>query len=116
MVCKSDLGAPAQKLAADLRGALSLSLRAGQTLDVMMVSQQDIEGVRALAGRLAAWPRDFQARRKAQAQTWLRSVITVDFGRQGWRRLSDAHIRLDGSPFATARACFDDLSARLNRE
>jgi len=116
VVCKSDLGPPAQKLAADLRGALSLSLRAGRTLDVMMVSQQDIEGVRGLADRLSAWPRDFQERRNAQARTWLRSVITIDFGRQGWRRLSDAQIRSDGSPFATARACFDYLSARLNRE
>jgi LAO/AO transport system kinase len=116
VVCKSDLGAPAQKLAADLRGALSLALRAGETLDVMMVSQQDVEAVRALAARLAAWPRDVQARRQTQAGTWLRSVITADFGRQGWRLLSDAQTRMDGSPFATARACSALLSARLNRK
>lgn len=116
VVCKSDLGAPAQKLASDLQGALSLSLRAGLTLDVMMVSQQDVEAVRALADRLAAWHREFQVRREAQAKTWLRSVVTADFGRQGWRLLSEAQMRVDSSPFATARACSDFLSARLNRD
>lgn len=116
VVCKSDLGAPAQKLAADLKGALGLALRAGASLDVLMMSQHDVEAVRGLAQRLMTWPRLFERRRRAQAQTWLRSVITADYGRRGWRRLSDAQTEALGSPFATARACSDVLSALLDRD
>lgn len=115
VVCKSDLGAPALKLAADLRGALSLAMRAGERLDVLMVSQSDIEAVRGLAERLMAWPHAFQQRRNAQAHTWLRSVITADYGRRGWGLLSHAQITIQNSPFATARACSDFLSDRLER-
>ena len=114
VVCKSDLGAPAQKLASDLRGALSLALRTGQSLDVLMVSQQDNVSVRALAERLLSWPSVASSRRENQAKVWLRSVITAEYGRQGWRALSTQQTQIVDSPFSTARSCAAFLSAKFN--
>ena len=113
VVCKSDLGAPAQKLASDLRGALSLAVGSGRTVDILMVSRSDHDAVRGLADRLMSWPNACRSRRDAQARIWLKSVITTDYGRQGWRSLSAIQKQVNGSPFATARACAALLSARL---
>ncbi len=113
VVCKSDLGAPAQKLASDLRGALSLAMRTGQSLEVLMVSQQDDASVQVLADRLLSWPGAAASRREIQAGVWLRSVITAEYGRQGWRSLSDQQTHIGASPFSTARTCAAFLGDKL---
>ena len=113
VVCKSDLGPSAQKLASDLRGALSLAMRTGASLDVLMVSQQDDVSVQGLAERLMAWPSVPGSRRDAQAKVWLKSVLTLEYGRQGWGVLSDSQKQIHQSPFATARSCAAILRQRL---
>lgn len=113
-VCKSDLGAPAQKLVADLRGALGLVVRDGRTPDVVLVSQSDDQALRALSDRLGSWPQIQGARRERQADIWLKSLITAEYGRQGWMTLTDAQTRIGVSPFATARLCSDYLREKLS--
>lgn len=113
VVCKSDLGASALKLASDLRGALGLTMRPHGSVDVEMVSRDDPVSLQRLADRLISWPRGFQTQRETQARLWLKSVISAEYGRQGWRALSTEQLWTHPTPFATARACSDFLSTRL---
>ena len=85
----------------------------GDSIQFMKVSQQDDVSVQGLAERLMAWPSVPGSRRDAQAKVWLKSVLTLEYGRQGWGVLSDSQKQIHQSPFATARSCAAILRQRL---
>jgi len=82
VVTKADMGAPARRAAADLKGALSLAA-GGEAVDVpvLLCSAATGEGVpalaRALTGRAVA-----PGRRDAQRRLWLERTVTERYGRE----------------------------------
>ncbi|MBP7240812.1 ArgK/MeaB family GTPase [Amaricoccus sp.] len=106
LVTKGDLGLPARRAAADLRGALSLAAGNGPAPDVSIVSALDGTGVDAaldrIAARMAAAP-DAPARRRAQGRAWAEARIADSFGSVGLAALGP-RIAASPSPFqAVAR-------------
>jgi LAO/AO transport system kinase len=89
LVTKGDLGAPARRAAADLRGALSLSASEGPPADVVVISALTGEGLDAALAQIAALAERHRAsgaldrRRAGQARTWAESQIAESFGRVG---------------------------------
>jgi len=88
LVTKGDLGAPARRAAADLRGALSLaadgagaevavvSAQTGEGLDAAMAHLAELSAARRASGALAA-------HRSGQARAWAEAQIYESFGRVG---------------------------------
>jgi LAO/AO transport system kinase len=112
LVTKGDLGVPARRAAADLRGALSLGVTAPPAIAV--VSARTGEGLDAalelVAERAEALRRGGQldARRAAQGRAWAETRLRESFGQEGFT-LVVPHLSAGGSPFAplamlTARA------------
>lgn len=108
LVTKGDLGAPALRAAADVRGALSLSVEEGPP-DVAIVSSQTGQGIDAaldligarvgrarLSGALAA-------RRATQARAWAESRLRETFGAVGLEALR-GRLASSDSPFAAVTA------------
>jgi LAO/AO transport system kinase len=89
LVTKGDLGAPARRAAADLRGALSLSASDGPPADVAVISALTGEGLDTALEQIAALAERHRAsgaldrRRAGQARTWAESQIAESFGRVG---------------------------------
>jgi LAO/AO transport system kinase len=106
LVTKADLGAPARRAAADLRGALTLAARDAAGPGVALVSAHTGEGIEAAVaefGRLAADRRRsgaLVARRQDQARAWAESQIAESFGRAGLA-LIGSRLPAEGSPFAS---------------
>ncbi len=92
VVTKADMGAPAQRAAADLRGALSLATGDGEAaIPVLTCSAGTGEGVEALAEALLeriAKLGDVNDSRAQQAAIWLRKALIEGFGAEGFARLS----------------------------
>jgi LAO/AO transport system kinase len=101
LVTKGDLGAPARRAAADVRGALSLA--AGDAPPaVAMVSARTGEGVAEAVDRVAALRRpaaEIAARRAAQGRAWASARLLESFGRVGLAALSPRLLNQE-SPFA----------------
>jgi LAO/AO transport system kinase len=124
LVTKGDLGAPALRAAADVRGALSLSVEENPP-DVAIVSSQtgqgidaalDLIGARVERARLSG---ALAARRAAQAQAWAESRLRETFGAVGFAALR-GRLAASESPFAAvtalteaARPAFAEGLARL---
>lgn len=114
VVCKADLGEPARRAVADLKGALGLAIRDGRQPDVLSVSARDGEGVVDLTDRLMNWPRPSADLRHRHARAWLRDALTARFGREGLAALGDiASWRPDESPFARERIAVAEMRRRL---
>lgn len=109
VVTKADLGLPAQRAAADLRSALSVT--EGGALPVMLVSAQSGDGVSevfdAMMQTLSSHSRE---NRVNQAQFWLKAALLADFGTQGVAAIGDDLLRAEReTPFA----CFEFYRNKL---
>lgn len=88
LVTKGDLGAPARRAAADLKGAFSLGTE-GDAPEVIIVSSQTGHGIdRAIAriearGEALLGSGALQEARLAQASLWTDSRLRDSFGREG---------------------------------
>lgn len=102
-VTKGDLGAPARRALADLKGALGLA--SASDIPCLAVSAATGEGMDALmeALRIEAGP-ELAARRQMQAEAWLRSTISQRFGEAGLKAAEAALTLPPGAaPFARAQ-------------
>lgn len=103
LVTKGDLGAPAQRAAADLRGALSLAAD-GSLIDVAIVSARTGDGLYdaldLITDRLRALPHgaSLARRRQDQARRWAESQILESFGTVGLGTLAP-RLAGSGTPF-----------------
>lgn len=112
VVTKSDLGAPARRAAADLKGALSLVPRpdCGWNVPILAVSAiqgEGVEDLREALGRHLAWLVQAGALTKArerQAEDWLRAALTDRFGHEGIRLLEPITLPKGTSPFSAIRS------------
>jgi len=96
VVTKADMGTPASRALADLKGALSLAAAAndsgGWTVATLAVSATQGDGMAALLSTLderAVWlgvAGRLAAARQAQADVWLREALRDRFGRDGLAR------------------------------
>jgi LAO/AO transport system kinase len=105
LVTKGDLGAPALRAAADVKGALSLGAEGGEDVAVAIVSSQSGEGLsealELIAARAAARDADgsLAARRRAQGRIWTDSRLRESFGTEG-ATLVKGRIAAVENPFA----------------
>jgi LAO/AO transport system kinase len=105
LVTKGDLGAPARRAAADVKGALSLGADGGEDVAVAIVSSQSGEGLsealELIAARAAARQADgsLAAQRRAQGRTWTDSRLRESFGTEG-ATLVKGRIAAVENPFA----------------
>ena len=104
LVTKGDLGQPADRAAADLRGALSLAA-GGTEIPVAIVSARTgaglDAGIAAVDAALAALPGGLALadRRRLQAREWAESQVRESFGSVGLRQLAPRIAGLD-NPFS----------------
>jgi LAO/AO transport system kinase len=108
-VTKADAGPAASRALAELKGALGLAAPADPEWETpcLAVSATTGHGVAELAAqaeRHFAWlgaTGRLAGQRRAQAESWLRRAIALEFGRRGVAALGDG-LRLaeDESPFA----------------
>ena len=102
LVTKGDLGAAAERAAAEAKGALSLAAADAPPPEVAVVSAGTGAGVEAalalLAARAAAGP-ERAARRRAQGRAWAEARLLESFGTVGLAALAPRLADLD-SPFA----------------
>jgi LAO/AO transport system kinase len=114
VVTKADMGTPASRALADLKGALSLAATANDadawpvaTLAVSAMNGDGMDGLMsALEGR-AAWLDEagrLTAARQAQAKIWLHEALRDRFGRDGLARAAaqslDVSLAPGQSPFS----------------
>ncbi len=112
VVTKADMGAPARRAVADLRGALSLAAPGAEEVAVLSCSATTGEGMEALIGALLArgaalaGEGALSAQRSAQARAWLRRSVTAAYGAEGFGRLAPflAGRESDRTPFRVASA------------
>lgn len=114
VVTKADMGTPANRALADLKGALSLASGAndpvGWPVATLAVSAAHGDGMDELLGALderAAWlgtAGRLAAARQAQADVWLREALRDRFGRDGLARAAakslDVSLAPGQSPFS----------------
>ena len=101
VVTKGDLGAPARRAAADLRGALSLAAEA-RSPEVLVVSARSGEGLEAAVEAVTGLRREageMAQRRAAQARAWAEGRLLDSFGRVGLGALGPRLLN-HASPFA----------------
>lgn len=122
-VTKSDLGAPARRALADLKGALSLAPpRAdGSEPEALGCSSVTPGGwdalIEAVEARIAALPAAGLARARAlSARTWAETALREQFGAQGLAaaRAGLADSGFAAAPFATVSALRARLAAALD--
>ena len=108
VVTKADMGAPARRALADLKGAMGLG--SGGEVDCLLLSAASGEGVDELIGALAGRGEAMEgaplaARRQAQAEGWLRAALLQRFGRDGLEAAKPALTLVPGvPPFGHCRA------------
>jgi LAO/AO transport system kinase len=107
VVTKGDLGKPAVRARADMKGALGLGVwRDGDwNIPVRIVSAAAAEGVADLVAEVEAHWRWLQEdgrlaeKRRAQAEAWLKYAIKERWGRDGLKRLGHLSLATNTSPF-----------------
>ena len=118
LVTKADMGAPADRAAADLRSALGLAARrsgedAPRVLTVSASTGGGLDGVLdALGARRRAAGAGVTARHRAQVARWQESQLLHQYGRAGVAALARAGLAAGAgaAPFAETAA----LAARLD--
>lgn len=122
VVTKADMGAPARRAKADVKGALSLALRKKEewSAPVLMVSSPTGQGLEALTQQVDMHHQHlkdsglFTSQRQDQMRLWLRDRIHLKFGQIGL-----AHAALDeqlsnvGGPFEAEYVITEELTRRL---
>lgn len=106
VVTKADMGPPARRARADVKGALSLAEEpGGWAIPVLMVAAMEKRGIDDLVAAIdahALYLRDggrLAAARRAQAGQWLVEAVRERFGREGVRRAGDLSLATNESPF-----------------
>lgn len=113
VVTKADMGPPARRTLADLKGALGLANGADATCLMLSASRTEEVGglIDSIEQRLAeTGDLAYAARRRAQAEGWLRSSILQRFGSDG---LVAAEKALVPSPDAPPFGHFRTIASRL---
>jgi LAO/AO transport system kinase len=123
IVTKADMGAPATRALADLKGALSLSHRdpgawEPECLSVSATNSRDsLRQLFAAFGRHEAWLRGegrLAAAREAKARSWMESEIAAEFGRNGLALARQELLHVwDNKPFTAARRALGSLCAAV---
>lgn len=110
-VTKGDLGRPATRARADVKGALGLNDGRHDAdhwqVPVLIVSANAADGIGTLVGAAdehAAWLGEagrLSEKRQAQAAAWMQAAIKERWGREGLKRLSGASVsqRTGATPF-----------------
>lgn len=121
-VTKADMGAPARRAVADLKGALTLAPPGGDGFDageahVLLASSSTGEGIEALVDAAEARAVHGPLRAGRAARRWSELSLRDRFGRAG---LAAAEARLDGSrfaesPFAKTGEAAEALAAAMAR-
>jgi LAO/AO transport system kinase len=109
VVTKADLGPPARRALADLKGALGLASGGGCDAACLMVSVPRNEGLAELSAEIdrhfADMGPQLPARRHAQAEGWLRSWLMQRFGEAGIAAAgADLRLAVGDAPFGRAQA------------
>ena len=107
VVTKADLGAPAARALADLKGALTLASAAEadwpvRTEKLAAAQAEDIGRLLAAVEAHRAWLSEegrLRAARHAQAEAWLESAVRERFGRRGLARIGPLRLAAGESPF-----------------
>jgi GTPase len=113
VVTKSDMGAPARRALADLKGAAGLA--AGASPPCLLVSASKGEGLDSLTETLderftAMAGASLSERRNAQAESWLRSSLLQRYGEAGLAAASPAlTLSRDDAPFGRRQAVMKKL-------
>ncbi len=106
-VTKGDLGAAAERAAADVRGALSLTAGDRPPVEVAIVAATAGQGIPAaldlIAARAAAEAGRLAARRRSQGLAWAESRLAESFGSVGVAALGP-RLAMSPSPFSTLGA------------
>ncbi|HVH02956.1 MAG TPA: P-loop NTPase fold protein [Amaricoccus sp.] len=117
LVTKADLGAPARRAVADVRGALSI---AGADADIALVSAHSGKGVAAAVdlvdARLArpAFLAALPDRRRAQADSWVESRLLESVGSLGLAAITPRP-RSGGAPFGPVAAMIERVRTALHQ-
>ena len=123
-VTKADLGVPARRALADLKGALSLAPPRpdGSVPTAVACSASDPEGaapaVEALEGRAARPPDDaLRSQRLRNARAWAEHALRAEWGRRGLEAAAPDldSARFESFPFETAGAAMARLQNSVNR-
>ena len=119
-VTKADIGAPARRAVAEIRGALSLVSRGDGKAppEVLAVSATTGTGIDALQDALSRTLSDdaaLAARRGSQAEAWIESAVRAAFGARGWARVAPrAKLACATEPFIALLGLSSALEACLN--
>lgn len=114
LVTKADMGAPARRAVADLKGALGLATSAGEPIpDVLSCAAAQDQGVETfldlIGQRLQAVASDRENRHQAQARAWQESQVIARFGQAGHAAA------LRGGRFSTGDSPFREIAELSNR-
>lgn len=115
LVTKADLGAPARRAAADLKGALSLA--AAEPPSVALVSARTGEGLEAAVLQIAERGTargDRRGRRAAQGRAWAESRLTESFGQEGFAAIAP-RLAASSSPFAAVASLSETFRSALHK-
>jgi LAO/AO transport system kinase len=120
VVTKADMGAPAQRALADLKGALSLAHREKGAWSPDCFSVSSTIGGPGLGQLFAAFDRHeawlaaedrLQIARSTKAQLWVQAEVLSEFGRRGLNTVLQELLQSwNNKPFATARRLLAELA------
>jgi LAO/AO transport system kinase len=124
IVTKADMGAPATRALADLKGALSLShadpgVREPECFSVSAIDRGDgLQRLFAAFGRHEAWLAQegrLASARAKKASAWAESEIAAEFGRKGLELAKQRFLPCPGQqPFEAVRRTLLGLTLSLN--
>jgi len=119
LVTKSDMGPPARRALADLKGAIGLA-GASEAVTCLSVSASSGDGMDDLGAAVSAWLSDLDgpalaARRQAQADGWLRASLLQRYGEAGISAAANAlPLPAGASPFGRWHALTQGLNVSFN--
>lgn len=119
VVTKADVGAAARRAEADIKGALSLAMPLGRAVDVLAISASSGDGLERLDQALEAhWQHlashnRLETGRQQQAESWLRDLVRIEYGRRG-EEAASMLLRLPRgvAPFSHAKRLLASLELR----
>jgi LAO/AO transport system kinase len=117
LVTKADLGAPARRAAADVRGALSVAV---SPAEVLLVSAHSGHGASAAVDRIEAriglpeFLAGLPARRRAQGRAWAESRLAESVGRLGMAALGP-RATSEGAPFQPVATLIEQVRSALHQ-
>jgi len=119
LVTKSDMGAPARRALADLKGAIGLA-GGNEAVTCLAVSASIGDGMDELAGTVTTRLAELDgsalaARRQAQAEGWLRASLLQRYGEAGISAATGAlSLPAGASPFGRWHALTESLSVSFD--